>query len=57
MKRFIEGGNRGQGALLPEHLEDYVGENNPVRIVDVFVDELDLEALDFPLCQDRCRVT
>lgn len=51
MKRFIEGGNRGQGALLPEHLDDYVGENNPVRIVDVFVDELDLETLDFKRVQ------
>lgn len=38
MKRFIESENRGQGALLPEHLDDYVGQNNPVRIVDVFVD-------------------
>ena len=47
MKRFIEGEDRRQGTLLPEYLEDYVSEENPVRVVDVFVDELDLEALGF----------
>ena len=47
MKRFIEGENRGQGTLLPEHLDDYVTEHNPVRVVDVFVDELDLAKLGF----------
>ena len=47
MKRFIEGDARRQGTLLPELLEDYVAENNPVRIVDVFVDELDLGKLGF----------
>ena len=47
MKRFIEGEDRGQGTLLPEHLEDYVTEENPVRVVDVFVDELDMAILGF----------
>lgn len=47
MKRFIEGEDRGQGALLPEHLDDYVTEENPVRVVDIFVDELDLAGLGF----------
>jgi transposase len=47
MKRFIEGEERGQGTLLPEHLDDYVVENNPVRVVDVFVDELDLASMGF----------
>ncbi|MGG7607833.1 transposase, partial [Massilia sp. BKSP1R2A-1] len=47
MKRFIEGEDRGQGTLLPEHLEDYVTEENPVRAVDVFVDELDMAILGF----------
>lgn len=42
MKGFIEGEDRGQGTLLPELLDDYVAEDNPVRVVDVFVDELDL---------------
>lgn len=47
MKRFIEGVDRGQCILLPECLDDYVGEDNPVRIVDVFVDEMDLRSLGF----------
>src|ERR1700719_3030503 len=47
MKRFIEGQDRRQATLLPEFLEDYVTEDNPVRVVDVFIDELDLEALGF----------
>jgi transposase len=47
MKRFIEGENRRRAALLPDSLQDYVTEDNPVRVVDVFIDELDLEALSF----------
>jgi transposase len=47
MKRFVEGEDRTQGVLLPEFLDDYVTEDNPVRVVDVFIDELDLEALGF----------
>jgi len=47
MKRFIEGEDRGQGTLLPELLDDYVAEDNPVRVVDVFVEELDLAGLGF----------
>jgi transposase len=47
MKRFIEGQDRSQVTLLPECLDDYIGEDNPVRVVDAFVDELDLEALGF----------
>ena len=42
MKRFVEGDDRKQVALLPECVDDYIGQDNPVRIVDVFVDELDL---------------
>jgi transposase len=42
MKRFVEGADRAQGTLFPERLEDWIGEDNPVRVVDVFVDELDL---------------
>jgi hypothetical protein len=45
MKRFIEGETRTQVTLLPKCLDDYVAEENPVRVVDVFVDELDLGAL------------
>ena len=47
MKRFIEGSSRSQVALLPPSIEDYVTEENPVRVVDVFVDELDLGAMGF----------
>jgi len=47
MKRFIEGQDRSQLTLLPECLDDYLGEDNPVRVVDVFVDELRLEELGF----------
>ncbi len=47
MKRFIEGEARTQVTLLPECLDDYITEENPVRVVDVFVDELDLGALGF----------
>ena len=53
MKRFIEGEARTQVTLLPECLDDYVAEENPVRVVDVFVDELDLGALGFEGV-DRC---
>src|SRR6516225_7193103 len=47
MKRFVEGQDRSQLILLPECLDDYVGEDNPVRIVDAFIDELDLAVLGF----------
>ena len=47
MKRFVEGEDRRQAVLLPEYLDDYVSEENPVRVIDVFVDELDLRALGF----------
>jgi transposase len=44
MKRFIEGASWSQSTLFPEYLEDWVGEDNPVRVIDVFVDELDSSA-------------
>jgi len=47
MKRYIEGEERSQSILFPESLEDYIAEDNPVRVIDVFVDELDLEGLGF----------
>src|SRR5437762_6742103 len=47
MKRFVEGEDRRQAVLLPEYLDDYVSEENSVRVIDVFVDELDLGALGF----------
>ena len=47
MKRFVEGTDRGQSTLFPECLDDWIDEDNPVRVIDVFVEELDLGALDF----------
>ncbi len=47
MKRFIEGEDRSQTVLLPACLDDYIAEDNPVRAVDAFVEELDLKALGF----------
>jgi len=53
MKRFIEGVDRGQSTLFPECLEDYIAEDNPVRVIDVFVDELDLGGLGFGRVEPR----
>ena len=47
MTRFVQGGDRGQSTLLPEALDDWVGDDNPVRVIDAFVDALDLSALGF----------
>ena len=47
MHRFIDGADRMQQTLLPTSLEDYVSEENPVRVIEVFIDELDLAALGF----------
>ena len=47
MKRYVEGWDRRQCYLLPECVDDYVDENNPVRAVDAFVDELELSTLGF----------
>jgi transposase len=47
MKRFLEGLDRGQSRLFPVCLEDWIGEDNPVRVIDVFVDQLDLGELGF----------
>ena len=47
MSRFVEGCDRWQRLLLPDCVDDYVAEDSPVRVVDVFVDELDLGELGF----------
>ena len=39
MKRFVEGEDRSQSTLFPERLEDYIAEDNPVRVIEVFVAE------------------
>ena len=47
MKRFVQGADRGQSTLLPECLDDWIDESNSVRVVDAFVDALDLGGLGF----------
>ena len=47
MKRFVEGVDREQSTLFPDRLEDWIGGDNPVRVIDVFVDELDFGGLGF----------
>jgi transposase len=47
MKRFVEGADRAQSTLLPECLDDWIDEDNPVRAIDAFVDALDLASLGF----------
>lgn len=47
MKRFVEGTDRRQSTLFPEYLDDWIDENNPVQVIDAFVDELDLGELGF----------
>ena len=47
MKRFIEGEDRSQSSLFPELLDDYIAEDNPVRVIDAFVEELHLTELGF----------
>jgi len=47
MRRFIEGADRTQVSLLPGCVEDYVEAENPVRVIDAFVEQLDLRAMGF----------
>jgi len=47
MKRFVEGMDRSQSTLLPECLDDWIDENNPVRVIDAFVEALELAELGF----------
>ena len=53
MAGFIEGVDGDQATLFPERLEDWIGEDHPVRVVDLFVDQLDLSGSGF----DRTRRT
>jgi len=47
MTRFVVGEDRNQSTLFPERLDEYVDEDNPVRVIDVFFDKLDLAGLGF----------
>src|SRR6201996_7131591 len=57
MGRFVEEADRGQWTLLPECLDDFIDESNPVRVIDVFVETLDLAEMSFegvaPAATDR----
>jgi transposase len=53
MTRFIVGDDRSQSTLFPERLDDYLGEDNPVRAVDAFVDEVDLAELALAALSQR----
>ena len=44
---FIQGADRNQGYLLPERIDEYVSEENPVRVIEAFIEELDLARLGF----------
>ena len=47
MSGFIEGENRQQSTLFPERVDDYIGEDSPVRVIDYFMDKLDISGLGF----------
>ncbi len=47
MSGFIEGENRYQSTMFPERVDEYVAEHNPVRVIDVFIDDLDVSGLGF----------
>ena len=47
MSKFIEGQDRSQGTMFPERVDDYVEEDSPVRVIDVFIDDLDISGLGF----------
>ena len=57
MKRFIEGEDRGPSTLFSERLDDWIIEDNPVRVIDVFVDELDLGGLGFGRVEPQANAT
>lgn len=47
MSGYIEGAERSQTTLFPDRLEDWIDEGNPVRVIDLFVEEIDLEEIGF----------
>jgi transposase len=54
MRRFVEEADRGQCTLLPECLGDFIDESNPVRVIDEFVDVLDLAEMSFKGVRSGC---
>ena len=55
MKRFVAEADRGQWTLLPECLDDFIDESNPIRVIDVFVDALDLAEMSFEGVEPAAR--
>lgn len=55
MPRFIEGQDRQQVTLMPECLDDFIADDNPVRVIDAFVSELDLCKLEFERAEPAAR--
>lgn len=55
MSGFIDEADRNQGTLLPERVEEYVSEENPVRVIDAFIGELDLADLGFEGMEPKPR--
>jgi len=53
VKRFIQGQDRSQSTLFPESLEEYIGEDNTVHVIDAYVDELDLLSMGFERVQPK----
>ena len=53
MSHHIQGQSRTQTTLLPEALDDFVTEDNPVRVIDVFVNEINLDSLGFHRVQTK----
>jgi len=56
MSGFIQGEDRSQATLFPERLDDYVAKGSAVRVIDVFIDELDLSRLGGRLCIGRRKI-
>ena len=53
MKRFIEGRDRDQATLFPQRLDEVIAADNPVRVVDAFIDALDLKELGFAVTPEQ----
>ncbi len=56
MRRYIEGVSRDQGTFFPDHLDDWIDDENVVRVIDAFVDALDLPDLGFELAEATGRL-
>ncbi|MGY8791548.1 MAG: hypothetical protein ACKVKR_14910 [Pseudomonadales bacterium] len=55
MERFIAGESQSQSTLFPERLDGYIAEDNPVRVIDVFVDKLDQAKIGTLAHRQHCK--